>query len=121
MITSSKMSRNLSPGISITRHMFAFLLTVLMVGISVPPIVHATACDAIIGKWAWFIGGEGTVHPDGTFVQQSGNAGTWECTDQARGRLTFRWRDGGFVNSLALLPDGQGLTSTNLSQSYVTA
>ena len=61
MITSSKMSPNLSPGISITRNMFAFLLTVLMVGISVPPIVHATSCDAIIGKWAWFIGG----HPKG--------------------------------------------------------
>src|SRR5262249_18504190 len=36
-------------------------------------------------------------------------------------RFTFRWRDGGFVNSLVLSPDGQGLTSTDQSQWYVTA
>jgi hypothetical protein len=82
---------------------------------------HAASCDAILGTWAWFIGGEVTVKPDGTFVQQSGNAGTWVCTDPARGRFTFRWRDGGFVNSLAMSSDGRGLTSTDLSQPYVTA
>ncbi|MDR4494812.1 MAG: toxin glutamine deamidase domain-containing protein [Nitrospirales bacterium] len=86
-----------------------------------PTLTHAASCDALVGRWAWFIGGEVTVNPDGTFVQQSGNAGTWECTDAARGRFTFRWRDGGFVNSLVLSPDGQGLTSTDQSQFYVTA
>lgn len=90
-------------------------------GVSFLSEAHATSCDALVGKWAWFIGGEVTVNPDGTFVQQSGNAGTWECTDGARGRFTLRWRDGGFVNSLALSPDGQGLTSTDQSQFYVTA
>jgi hypothetical protein len=82
---------------------------------------HAASCEAILGKWAWFIGGEVTVNRDGTFTQQSGNAGTWECNDGARGRFTFRWRDGGFVNSLVVSPDGQGLTSTDQSQWYVTA
>ena len=33
----------------------------------------------------------------------------------------MRWRDGGFVNSLVLSPDGKSLSSTDLSQSYVTA
>ncbi len=83
---------------------------------------YAASCDALIGKWAWFIGGDVTVNPDGTFVQQSGNAGTWECTDPASGKATFRWRrHGGFVNSLVLSPDGQGLSSTDPTQSYVTA
>jgi hypothetical protein len=86
-----------------------------------PDRADAANCDAIVGKWGWFIGGEVTVNSDGTFTQQSGNAGTWECTDAARGRFTMRWRDGGFVNSLALSPDGQGLTSTDQSQAYVTA
>ncbi len=92
-----------------------------VVGFFLPDRAHAATCDAIVGKWAWFIGGEVTVNPDGTFTQQSGNAGTWQCTDPARGRFTLRWRDGGFVNSLALSPDGRGLTSTDQSQWYVTA
>ena len=92
-----------------------------MAGFSLPDPGHAATCDAILGKWAWFIGGEVTVNRDGTFTQQSGNAGTWQCNDGARGRFTFRWRDGGFVNSLVLSSDGQGLTSTDQSQWYVTA
>ena len=97
------------------------LLLAGVAGLSLPDHAHAATCDAIVGRWAWFIGGEVTVNPDGTFTQQSGNAGTWQCTDAARGRFTFRWRDGRFVNSLALSPDGQGLTSTDQSQWYVTA
>jgi hypothetical protein len=92
-----------------------------VVGFLLPDHAHAATCDALVGKWAWFIGGEVTVNPDGTFTQQSDNAGTWECTDPARRRFTLRWRDGGFVNSLALSPDGKGLTSTDQSQWYVTA
>jgi hypothetical protein len=39
----------------------------------------------------------------------------------AGGRFTFQWRDGWFVNILALSPDGQGLTSTDPLQHFVTA
>jgi hypothetical protein len=98
-----------------------FLLMAGAVDSFLPNLGAAASCDAIIGKWAWFVGGEVTVNPDGTFTQQSGNAGTWECHAGAQGRFTFRWQDGGFVNSLALSPDGQGLTSTDPSQWYVTA
>jgi len=98
-----------------------FLLIVGVVGFAFPPLAQAAACEALVGQWAWFIGGEVTVNPDGTFTQQSGNAGTWECTDAAQGKFTLRWRDGGFVNSVVLSPDGQGLTSTDQSQWYVTA
>jgi hypothetical protein len=97
-----------------------FLITGVA-GFFLPGHTHAATCDAIVGRWAWFIGGEVTVNPDGTFTQQSGNAGTWQCNDGARGRFTFRWRDGGFVNSLVLSPDGQGLSSTDQFQWYVTA
>ena len=83
-----------------------FFLVAGATGPFLPNLSDAASCDAIIGKWAWFIGGEVTVNRDGTFTQQSGNAGTWECQDGARGRFTFRWRDGGFVNSLVLSPDG---------------
>jgi hypothetical protein len=107
--------------IATLREIFVFFLVMTVGGLWWPTPTYAASCDALVGKWAWFIGGEVTVNPDGTFVQQSGNAGTWECTDAVRGRFTFRWRDGGFVNSLALSPDGQGLTSTDQSQFYVTA
>jgi hypothetical protein len=56
-----------------------FLLMAGVVGPFLPNTGAAASCDAIIGKWAWFISGEVTVNPDGTFTQQSGNAGTWEC------------------------------------------
>lgn len=100
------------------------LVVFLIAGVrvlSLPPPVQAASCEAIVGKWAWFIGGEVTVNPDGTFIQQSGNAGTWECTDAARGAVTLRWRQGGFVNRMMLSPDGRGLSSTDPSQSFVTA
>lgn len=98
--------------------------SVLLLGItalSIPSFAQAASCEAILGKWGWFIGGEVTVNRDGTFTQQSGNVGTWVCNDGAQGRFTFRWRDGGFTNSLLLTPDGQGLSSTDMSQWYVTA
>ncbi len=62
-----------------------FFLLVEVAGFALPDNAHGASCDAIIGKWAWFIGGEVTVNPDGTFTQESGNAGTWECNDGARG------------------------------------
>lgn len=116
----------------ITRHPFrtslavaeTIIKSVLLLGItalSIPSSVQAASCEAILGKWGWFIGGEVTVNRDGTFTQQSGNAGTWVCNDGAQGRFTFRWRDGGFTNSLLVTPDGQGLSSTDMSQWYVTA
>ena len=82
---------------------------------------HAASCDTILGKWAWFVGGEVTFNPDGSFVQQSGNSGTWECTDPAQRLVTLRWQQGGFMNRLALSADGSRLSSTDRSQSFVSA
>ncbi len=56
-----------------------FFVLVGAAGLVFPNAGYAATCEAILGKWAWFIGGEVTVNRDGTFTQQSGNAGRWEC------------------------------------------
>ena len=82
---------------------------------------EAATCDAIVGRWAWFTGGVVSINADGTIRHDPGNDGTWECTDRARGQATLRWRVGGYVNRLALSGDGRALSSTDPTQSYVTA
>lgn len=81
----------------------------------------AAVCDAIVGKWAWFVGGEVTINADGTFTQKSGNSGTWECLDSAKGAVAFKWKQGGYLNRLALADGGTKLVSTDPSQSFVKA
>lgn len=90
-------------------------------GLATPSPVHAAGCEAILGKWTWFTGGVVSINADGTIVHDPGNDGTWECTDRTRGRVTLRWRVGGYVNRLALSADGNGLSSTDPAQSFVTA
>jgi hypothetical protein len=92
-----------------------------MASFSVQHHAHAAACEAILGKWMWFTKGVVTFHPDGTMVYAQGNDGTWECTDAVRGRVTLRWRVGGYVNQLVLSADGTGLSSTDPAQHFVTA
>jgi len=100
---------------------FVFFFVSALVGISLLYSARSASCDAIVGKWAWFVGGEVTINPDGTFAQQSGNAGSWECTNAAQGRFTLRWRQGGYVNQLALSADGKSLSSADPTQQFVTA
>ena len=90
-------------------------------GLAAPAPVHAAGCEAILGKWTWFTGGVVSINADGTMVHDPGNDGTWECTDRTRGRVTLRWRLGGYVNRLTLSADGNGLSSTDSAQSFVTA
>ncbi len=98
-----------------------FFLVAGMAAFALQHQAYATSCDAIVGKWSWFTGGVVTINPNGTMVHEPGNDGTWECTDASRGVFTLRWRIGGYMNSLALSVDGQGLSSTDQSQYYVTA
>lgn len=81
----------------------------------------ALPCGAIIGKWRWFTGGVVTIKPDGTMVYAGANTGVWTCADPSRNAVTLRWRRGGFVNRLVLSTDGTRLSSTDRSQSYVSA
>jgi TPR repeat protein len=83
--------------------------------------VHAAGCDTVVGKWAWFLGGEVTINADGTFTQKSGNSGTWECLDSSKGAVALKWKQGGYLNRLALADGGTKLVSTDPSQSFVKA
>jgi tetratricopeptide (TPR) repeat protein len=86
-----------------------------------PTRVQAASCNSFVGKWAWFAGGEVTAYANGTFTQQSGNSGTWQCTDPAKGVVTMRWQRGGFVNRMTISEDGVNLASVDPGQAYVTA
>jgi hypothetical protein len=99
----------------------ACLFVTLSLGGSWLQPVYASDCEAVVGTWAWFVGGEVTVKSDGTFAQQSGNSGTWTCTDASKGAMTLIWKKGGFVNQMLLSADGKGLSSTDPSQPFVTA
>jgi len=98
-----------------------FILIAALSALYLPGFGYAASCEAIVGKWAWFVGGEVTIKSDGTFTQQSGNAGTWECTDASKHTVTLKWNKGGFVNTMALSRDGAKLSSTDPSQSFVNA
>lgn len=99
------------------------ILTLCRAGaaIVIPSSAHAASCDAVVGKWAWFVGGEVTINADGTFTQQSRNAGTWECVDAAKGAVALKWKQGGYLNRLALADGGRKLVSTDPAQSFVKA
>lgn len=97
------------------------LLVASLAGAGLPRAAEAATCEALVGRWAWFTGGVVSINPDGTIRHDPGNDGTWECTDRARGQATLRWRVGGYVNRLALSGDGRALSSTDPTQSYVTA
>lgn len=61
----------------------------------IPHSVTAAGCDAVVGKWSWFVGGEVTINADGTFTQTSGNSGRWECVDSAKRAIALKWKQGG--------------------------
>ena len=100
---------------------FVFFLLATVGGLGCPTPSHAASCEAIVGKWTWFIGGEVTINPDGTFTQQSGNGGTWTCTDASKGAVTLTWAKGGFVNKVILTEEQQVLSSGDPSQPFVSA
>ena len=105
-----------------TRRIMLGMMVGMLVGArGVVPAAAAAPCEALVGKWKWFTGGVVSINGDGSVAHDPGNDGTWECTDPARGRVTLRWRLGGYVNRLALSADGRALSSTDPSQSYVSA
>jgi len=109
--------------ISKNKRKSAVVLTLLFAGIAlvVPHSAIAAGCDAVVGKWAWFVGGEVTINADGTFTQKSGNSGIWKCLDSAKGEVALNWKQGGYLNRLAPADGGMKLVSTDPSQSFVKA
>lgn len=65
----------------------------------------ADGCDALPGKWAWFVNGEVTINPDGTH-QQGAITGTWTC---AGNEVGMSWSHG-YVDDLVLSADGRSLS-----------
>jgi len=96
-------------------------LIVMSGGVFHQETAHAAGCDAVVGKWAWFAGGEVTIKGDGTFTQISGNSGTWECLDSEKNTVALKWKQGGYLNRLILTDGGTKLVSTDPSQSFVKA
>ncbi len=100
---------------------FFTLLTLGSIVPLLPSVASAVSCEAVVGKWAWFVGGEVTINADGTFTQKFGNSGTWKCTDASKGAVALKWKQGGYLNRLALADGGTKLVSTDPSQSFVKA
>ncbi|HMU55783.1 MAG TPA: tetratricopeptide repeat protein [Nitrospira sp.] len=100
---------------------FTLLTLGSIVPLLLPSAASAVSCDAVVGKWAWFTGGDVTINADGTFTQKSGNSGTWKCTDASKGAVALKWKQGGYLNRLALADGGTRLVSTDPSQSFVKA
>ncbi|GKS57826.1 hypothetical protein YTPLAS18_13530 [Nitrospira sp.] len=111
------------PLISCSRRSAALALLLCCPGAALvlPVEAQAAACEAVVGAWTWFVGGEVTIKADGTFTQKSGNSGTWECLDAAKSEVALKWKQGGFLNRLALADGGTKLVSTDPSQSFVKA
>jgi len=121
MATPIVFTLNLGRKIVTPATMIVFLFTLGVAALAPPLFAPAASCDAVVGTWAWFVGGEVTIKSDGTFTQQSGNSGTWECTDASKRAVTLKWTKGGFVNKMALSSDGANLSSTDPSQAFVKA
>lgn len=83
---------------------------------------YAVPCDAIVGKWAWFTGGNLYINPDGTIsAKEYGVLGKWECANPSRGVFTISWTYGGYVDTVTLSADGRSLSGTNQHNYKVTA
>jgi hypothetical protein len=121
MVTPTTIAPNLFQGILTAREAVIFVLMVGTAALSFPSFAEAASCDAVVGKWNWFVGGEVTINADGTFMQKSGNSGMWECLDSAKGAVALKWKQGGYLNRLALADGGTKLVSTDPSQSFVKA
>ncbi|MCC6967054.1 MAG: tetratricopeptide repeat protein [Nitrospira sp.] len=121
MVRSTKIAPILFRKVLASLRTVILVLTAGVTVLSAPSFTCAAGCDAVVGKWAWFVGGEVTISSDGTFTQQSGNSGTWTCADASKGAVTLTWAKGGFVNKVRLTEDQQALSSGDPSQPFVSA
>jgi hypothetical protein len=72
---------------------------------------------AIAGEWSWVDGQRLVISADGRLEVWKGasriNTATWTCTDPAQLRYVFRHASGGWVDTVTLSADGNGLQGTN--------
>lgn len=67
-------------------------------------------CNRFIGTWQWFTGRNVNISGDYR-VSTPGNNGTWRCLPN--GKIEIRWKNGGWIDTLSLNPDGHSLTGRN--------
>jgi hypothetical protein len=94
------------------------LLIVLLL-LTVPASAQEPRRNDISGTWKWFVGPTLTIKSDHTFSNGE-NSGTWEVTNAAERKYTFRWDVGGFVDNVTLSKDGQKLTGNNNQKNAVS-
>ncbi len=68
-------------------------------------------CNAAIGKWKWFTGGEVNIQPDGHL--NGDPKSTWTCKDPASRTIEMSWNNGQYIDTLALSGDGLRLEGKN--------
>ena len=93
-------------------------LLVMTLLLAVPAVAQENRCGEIMGTWKWFVGPELIIKADHTF-NNGENSGTWEVTNAAERKYTFRWDVGGFVDEVTLSKDGRKLNGTNNQKNNV--
>jgi hypothetical protein len=61
-------------------------------------------CDGLVGSWDWFTRSVVTFRADHVILYDGNRAGTWECTDAAKGSAKLRWT-AGFIDSITVAGD----------------
>lgn len=74
-----------------------------------PPAAPRAACNPV-GTWQWMDGIDVTLRADGTAIAPT-NEGRWESLGGNRYRIS--WRNGGWIDTLTLSPDGRVMEGTN--------
>ena len=71
----------------------------------------------VAGEWNWVDGQRLVITPDGRIEVWKGagriNTAVWTCTEPAQRRYVFRHASGGWVDTVTLSADGNGLLGTN--------
>jgi hypothetical protein len=85
-----------------------------------PPAVSGSCggvAATVIGKWAWFNGGDVEIYPDSTLGRNGARGfGTWSCNDSG---VVLAWL-AGYVDHLTLTSDGTFLSGANQSRVRVS-
>lgn len=81
---------------------------------------------ALVGKWTWKANGASfgttTIKPDGTCTtsHSSWNC-TWTVTDTATRKVTVKWNDGQWIDSMVLSADGTKMSGSNQKNAKIEA
>lgn len=84
--------------------------TILLLLFLTPASALAAGCDAAVGEWRWFNGGNVTLTPQKSVLMNGKAAGKWDCVDPKRTATVLRW-NAGFVDNVTV--SGNRMTGKN--------